>query len=524
MRHTCAHWWRWAMPRAGGPSPGGWWCEGRGARDGYGHHRPPPARGGGAHHAARPPRWPPCLTGPGAQHPGVPALVDLHRLGLLRAPLLPALHRARPVPSRRADPGRRPTRALHGLRRPGSDLLLGHERRHARLDLPGLLQAQDRQDLRRHAVDATRRGRRGAGRAQLVRTAGRPLLGRLPHHHGHARPHRLALGRAVLAGGGADQPGLRRRRHGRHHVHADLAGLRHGLAGLHPPVPLLGHLLPDHRVPGLAAGGGALHPALPGGRARPRRRPGHLQLDPAGPHRLPGDHGHGRGDHHPAPSRAAAAAVTGHPRGASTVRPDLPSIRGPDAMNIVVSNVKGGVGKTTTAVYLSAVAARRGRGPILLVDADPQGSTAEWYETEPFEGVELIEGPSVRTVTKAMNQDGGIVVVDTPPGEGNVVQAALARADAVVIPTRAGGVEPNRVVTTLEMTPRNIPAGVVICSARLGTNDLEATIEWWTELKVPVWGIVPERVSIASGPAAGLSSEGLEHYGKVLKRATTKGR
>jgi chromosome partitioning protein len=194
-------------------------------------------------------------------------------------------------------------------------------------------------------------------------------------------------------------------------------------------------------------------------------------------------------------------------------------------MNIVVSNVKGGVGKTTTAVYLAAVAAHRGgRGPILLVDADPQGSTAEWYETDPFEGVELIEGPSVRTVTKAMSQDDGIVVVDTPPGEGNVVQAALARADAVVIPTRAGGVEPGRVVTTLELTPRNIPAGIVICSARLGTNDLEATIEWWTELKVPVWGIVPERVSIASGPAAGLSSEGLEHYGKVLKRATTKGR
>jgi chromosome partitioning protein len=127
-------------------------------------------------------------------------------------------------------------------------------------------------------------------------------------------------------------------------------------------------------------------------------------------------------------------------------------------------------------------------------------------------------------VTKAMNQEGGIVVVDTPPGEGNVVQAALGRADAVVIPTRAGGVEPNRVVTTLEMTPSDVPAGVVICSARLGTNDLDATVEWWTELKVPVWGIIPERVSIASGPAAPLSSEGLEHYGKVLKKATAKNR
>jgi chromosome partitioning protein len=193
-------------------------------------------------------------------------------------------------------------------------------------------------------------------------------------------------------------------------------------------------------------------------------------------------------------------------------------------MNIVVSNVKGGVGKTTTSVYLAAVAAQRGRGPVTLVDADPQGSTAEWYDADPIDGVDLLEGPSVRTVTKAMNQADGIVVIDTPPGEGTVVQAALGRADAVVIPTRAGGVEPNRVVNTLGMTPSNVPAGVVICSARLGTNDLEATIEWWTDLKVAVWGIVPERVSIASGPAAALSNEGLEYYGKVLKKAMTKAR
>jgi chromosome partitioning protein len=193
-------------------------------------------------------------------------------------------------------------------------------------------------------------------------------------------------------------------------------------------------------------------------------------------------------------------------------------------MNIVVSNVKGGVGKTTTAVYLAAVAGRRGRGPVVLVDADPQGSTAEWYDADPLEGVELVEGPSVRTVGKAMNQQDGIVVVDTPPGEGTVVQAALGRADAVVIPTRAGGVEPNRVMATLAMTPRNVPAGVVVCSARLGTNDLDATIDWWTELNVPVWGIVPERVTIASGPASALSNEGLDHYEKVFKKATAKPR
>jgi chromosome partitioning protein len=74
------------------------------------------------------------------------------------------------------------------------------------------------------------------------------------------------------------------------------------------------------------------------------------------------------------------------------------------------------------------------------------------------------------------------------------------------------------------MTPSNIPAGVVIVSARWGTRDLHATVEWWTELDVPVWGIIPERVSIASGPAAPLSLEGLDLYGQVLKKAMGKRR
>jgi chromosome partitioning protein len=190
-------------------------------------------------------------------------------------------------------------------------------------------------------------------------------------------------------------------------------------------------------------------------------------------------------------------------------------------MNIVVSNVKGGVGKTTTAVYLAAAAAAKGRQDVYLVDADPQGSSAEWYDAMPIEGVELIEGPSARTVTKAMERE-GVVIVDTPPGEGTLVQAALSSAGAVVIPTRAGGVEPNRVVATLAMTPSNVPAGVVVCSARLGTNDLDATVEWWTELKIPVWGIIPERVSIAAGPSARLSTEGLEVYARVLRKAIAR--
>jgi chromosome partitioning protein len=187
-------------------------------------------------------------------------------------------------------------------------------------------------------------------------------------------------------------------------------------------------------------------------------------------------------------------------------------------LNIVVSNVKGGVGKTTTAVYLAASAVERGLDPVLLVDADRQASSAEWLEARPVDGVEIEEAPSERTVARAMGRHEGLAVVDTPPGDERIVRAAIDRADAVVIPTRAGGVEFSRVVATVEMVPSKTPFGVVVCAARLGTNDLAQTVAWWEAEQIPIWGVVPERVAIASGPEARLSREGVEVYGDVLRR------
>jgi chromosome partitioning protein len=191
-------------------------------------------------------------------------------------------------------------------------------------------------------------------------------------------------------------------------------------------------------------------------------------------------------------------------------------------MNIVVSNVKGGVGKTTTAVYLAAAAVKRGWEPVVLVDADRQASSAEWLEQRPVDGVELVEAPSERTVARALAGHDGLAVVDTPPGDERIVRAALDRADAVVVPTRAGGVEYSRVTATLDMIGTRTPRGLVICAARLGTNDLAEAVAWWTDSKVPIWGIIPERVGIASGPEARLFREGLDSYRSVLKKALRK--
>jgi chromosome partitioning protein len=189
---------------------------------------------------------------------------------------------------------------------------------------------------------------------------------------------------------------------------------------------------------------------------------------------------------------------------------------------VVVAALKGGVGKTTTSVYLAAVAASNRRS-VSLVDADPQGSAADWIENSPDERLRklsVIEAPTDRLLTRAIERvgDDDIAVIDTPPGSERLLAKALDRATAVVVPTRVGGVEAPRVAAVLEMMPAGLPVGLVICSARPVTRDYQEALAVWTASGVSVWGTVPERVAIAAGPAGGLALDGLDSYRGAWRR------
>jgi chromosome partitioning protein len=188
---------------------------------------------------------------------------------------------------------------------------------------------------------------------------------------------------------------------------------------------------------------------------------------------------------------------------------------------VVVAGLKGGVGKTTTSVYLAALAAN-GRREVALIDADPQASAAEWVEVsddERLERLTVVEAPTERLLTRAIERldDDDVAIVDCPPGQERFLARALSLASVAVVPTRVGGVETSRVEAVLEMVPKGTPAGLVISSARTFTRDYTDALTTWDEAGVPVWGSVPERVAIAAGPTAWLAEDGLEAFRPVWR-------
>jgi chromosome partitioning protein len=196
-------------------------------------------------------------------------------------------------------------------------------------------------------------------------------------------------------------------------------------------------------------------------------------------------------------------------------------------MIVVVAALKGGVGKTTTSVYLAAVAASNRRA-VTLIDADPQGSAADWLEQsadEQLRKVTVVEAPTDRLVTKALDRldPEGVAVIDTAPGNERLLGKILDRASVAVVPARVGGIEAPRVSAVLAMVPESVTAGLVITSARVTTRDYQAALDGWAEASVPVWGSVPERVAIASGPSGWLSLDGLESYKAVWRKASRAG-
>jgi chromosome partitioning protein len=126
--------------------------------------------------------------------------------------------------------------------------------------------------------------------------------------------------------------------------------------------------------------------------------------------------------------------------------PDEPSQDQPSADAEIASlkvvaftSRKGGSGKTTLCGQLAVQADLAGAGPVALVDTDPQGSLAEWWNARQAETPVFVKTSLDRLsadLDRLREQGVRLVFIDTAPAATECLGGIVRHADLVIVPTR----------------------------------------------------------------------------------------
>ena len=166
---------------------------------------------------------------------------------------------------------------------------------------------------------------------------------------------------------------------------------------------------------------------------------------------------------------------------------------------ISIGNMKGGVGKTTTAVHLAQHLGRKGK--TLLLDADEELQCAFTWRNSPY-SLWRFDALLYKDATETSSQFYKFVVVDTKGNEQGHDLVSLAHfSDLLIIPTKPDGLSATGLVRTL--TPL-VEAGItnyrVLIVANVGGRGEELR-DALAEQEVPVMTTIV-RQSTAVGDAA----------------------
>jgi chromosome partitioning protein len=119
---------------------------------------------------------------------------------------------------------------------------------------------------------------------------------------------------------------------------------------------------------------------------------------------------------------------------------------------VTLANPKGGVGKTTIASALAVRAAEESKR-VALFDLDPQESLASWWiRRGKTKNPKLFEvDAAVEAIEMLISEGWEWVFVDTGPARIDLIEAGIAVADLVLIPTRPSAFDIEQTAVCVEL-------------------------------------------------------------------------
>lgn len=102
-------------------------------------------------------------------------------------------------------------------------------------------------------------------------------------------------------------------------------------------------------------------------------------------------------------------------------------------------------------------AQRAGAGPVVLIDIDPQGSLADWWNEREDDFPAFAQTTVARLAQDlaALRQQGfRLAVIDTPPAITMAIQSVISVAELIVVPTRPSPHDLRAVGATVDLCER----------------------------------------------------------------------
>jgi chromosome partitioning protein len=178
---------------------------------------------------------------------------------------------------------------------------------------------------------------------------------------------------------------------------------------------------------------------------------------------------------------------------------------------IVLASRKGGAGKTTLTGHLAVEAERQGAGPVAVLDSDPMGGLASWWNERHAESplfARVGEGGLTAALLSLEASGVRLVVIDTPPFATDPIAGIIAAADLVVVPVVPSPHDLRAIGETLELVERQRRPLVFVVnnastSGRLTAQAAVALSQYGTVAPVTLHTRQDFRSSMISGRTAG---------------------